>query len=487
MGEDYGSQGQVTRRTRHPPQTRLESLGSSHTWIVLLFPAMLAFAFLVIHPVGVANYTLVFEPTTGTTTCPAQFYCVVGAADGTTTTTARILLKRPAAAAKYLSATVALPALVPSVVAINTRLALVDGRIEGAGLTTGVPLVQETYAYSYNSTTRSSSSCDYGAHNRTSTQRPCDVVSMAYSDAFPALRLTSLLAAGARGSHWRALLEITVHVNATGTNAGAGADTSILDAPQALHIALSTESPTYTVFSNVLGLFLSALVATVGGVYVSRLRENLAGGTEDRESVVAVLRQAPWAARLLPEQLAVAGVAAALLGYLSPLTCILELLQMAGTPDDAAGHFPAVPEVSLGPPGNASSIWRGPDIQAHQPPLAERLLQVRLGPPGNAACHTSRHTNPLHPYTHQLPKVRIGPPGRRIPRRHPGPPSYITMPTAGTEPSGGAFHGSGVARCRVADCPLPPRHTRRRAKIQPAAGAVAAAAVPFLSPLPAQP
>ena len=40
----------VSFRTRQPPQTRLESLGSSHTWLVLLLPALMALLALCLHP-----------------------------------------------------------------------------------------------------------------------------------------------------------------------------------------------------------------------------------------------------------------------------------------------------------------------------------------------------------------------------------------------------------------------------------------------------
>ena len=40
----------VSFRTRQPPQTRLESLGSSHTWLVLLLPALMALLALFLHP-----------------------------------------------------------------------------------------------------------------------------------------------------------------------------------------------------------------------------------------------------------------------------------------------------------------------------------------------------------------------------------------------------------------------------------------------------
>ena len=40
----------VSFRTRQPPQTRLESLGSSHTWLVLLLPAFIALLALFLHP-----------------------------------------------------------------------------------------------------------------------------------------------------------------------------------------------------------------------------------------------------------------------------------------------------------------------------------------------------------------------------------------------------------------------------------------------------
>jgi hypothetical protein len=216
-------------------------------------------------------------------------------------------------------------------------------------------------------------------------------------------------AAGARGSHWQALLEISVTVNSTSV-------ASFPNDPRALRVTTSVEAPMYTVFSNVLVLLLSALVATVFTLYVFRIREHL-NYTADDTVVAGRCGEGarPWPERLLPEQLAVAGAAAALIGYLSPLSCATELLMLLIAPSSAGSAgaaFPAVPEVPIAPP-------------------------------------TTQHT-----WTHTL---------------------TLTAPPPGT-----VVRGGGVARIGLAGAPVPRRPARRRAQIQPPAGAGAAPAAALL-------
>jgi hypothetical protein len=88
-------------RTRQPPQTRLESLGSTHTWILLFLPSLSAILVLFIHPYCVSTTEFSFE------TCAAPYHCVIlpsSSVDefGTTPDILRILLKRSVASVNFI-------------------------------------------------------------------------------------------------------------------------------------------------------------------------------------------------------------------------------------------------------------------------------------------------------------------------------------------------------------------------------------------------
>ena len=91
-------------RNRQPPQTRLESLGSTHTWILLLLPAISAVIVLFLHPYCVSTT----EFSAGS--CEEPFHCsqfISHTSDtiGDTPNVLRILLRRPVASVSFIDAT----------------------------------------------------------------------------------------------------------------------------------------------------------------------------------------------------------------------------------------------------------------------------------------------------------------------------------------------------------------------------------------------
>lgn len=88
-------------RTRQPPQTRLESLGSTHTWILLFLPSLSAILVLFIHPYCVSTTEFSFE------TCAAPYHCAIMPSStidefGNTPDILRILLKRSVASVNFM-------------------------------------------------------------------------------------------------------------------------------------------------------------------------------------------------------------------------------------------------------------------------------------------------------------------------------------------------------------------------------------------------
>ena len=90
-------------RTRQPPQTRLESLGSTHTWILLFLPSLSAILVLFIHPYCVSTTEFSFE------SCTAPYHCAILPSTtidefGNTPDILRILLKRSVASVNFIDA-----------------------------------------------------------------------------------------------------------------------------------------------------------------------------------------------------------------------------------------------------------------------------------------------------------------------------------------------------------------------------------------------
>ena len=91
-------------RNRQPPQTRLESLGSTHTWILLLLPAISAVIVLFLHPYCVSTTEF------SARSCEEPFHCsqfVAHSSDdtGDVPSVLRILLRRPVASVSFIDAT----------------------------------------------------------------------------------------------------------------------------------------------------------------------------------------------------------------------------------------------------------------------------------------------------------------------------------------------------------------------------------------------
>jgi hypothetical protein len=91
----------VSVRTRQPPQTQLESLGSTHTWILLFLPALSAIAVLFFHPNCVSSSYLT------SASCVEPFHCAVFPSDltdsmGNSLSTLRILLEQPIATVNFI-------------------------------------------------------------------------------------------------------------------------------------------------------------------------------------------------------------------------------------------------------------------------------------------------------------------------------------------------------------------------------------------------
>lgn len=91
----------VSVRTRQPPQTQLESLGSTHTWILLFLPALSAIAVLFFHPNCVSSTYLT------SASCGEPFHCAVFPSDltdsmGNSLSTLRILLEQPVATVNFI-------------------------------------------------------------------------------------------------------------------------------------------------------------------------------------------------------------------------------------------------------------------------------------------------------------------------------------------------------------------------------------------------
>lgn len=91
----------VSVRTRQQPQTQLESLGSTQTWILLLLPALSAIAVLFFHPNCVSSRDLT------SASCVKPFYCTVLPSDltdsfGDSFNTFRILLEQPLASVNFI-------------------------------------------------------------------------------------------------------------------------------------------------------------------------------------------------------------------------------------------------------------------------------------------------------------------------------------------------------------------------------------------------
>ena len=91
----------VSVRTRQPPQTQLESLGSTHTWILLFLPALSAVAVLFFHPNCVSSTYLT------SASCVEPFRCAVFPSDltdsmGNFLSTLRILLEQPVATVNFI-------------------------------------------------------------------------------------------------------------------------------------------------------------------------------------------------------------------------------------------------------------------------------------------------------------------------------------------------------------------------------------------------
>jgi hypothetical protein len=91
----------ISVRTRQPPQTRLESLGSTHTWILLFLPSLSAILVLFIHPYCVSTTEFSFE------TCAVPYHCAIlpsSSVDefGNTPDILRIFLKRSVASVNFI-------------------------------------------------------------------------------------------------------------------------------------------------------------------------------------------------------------------------------------------------------------------------------------------------------------------------------------------------------------------------------------------------
>lgn len=91
----------VSVRTRQQPQTQLESLGSTQTWILLLLPALSAIAVLFFHPNCVSSRDLT------SASCVKPFHCTVLPSDltdsfGDSFNTFRILLEQPLASVNFI-------------------------------------------------------------------------------------------------------------------------------------------------------------------------------------------------------------------------------------------------------------------------------------------------------------------------------------------------------------------------------------------------
>ena len=90
-------------RTRQSPQTRLETLGSNHTWILLLLPAITAILVILLHPYCIDTVELNDE------SCTSPFLCTTTALlqhdDGSTIPSSgvlRILLERSIASVNFI-------------------------------------------------------------------------------------------------------------------------------------------------------------------------------------------------------------------------------------------------------------------------------------------------------------------------------------------------------------------------------------------------